>query len=266
MESQVLEAHRNWFPSGELTSLVAPDPRVECRPPNQRPYTSHVSTASADCISTNADPIARTPAGDLTNFSSGCSRTELRLVQPIWDFGKISAGVSAAEAGVRALSARAGGPARRRGAERSQGLLGTEAGARAARSALEEGNGYVDGGAEEDRQGAGSGQRQRDRHRAGCACARCAAEIDARTLETKRLADLALAGLRTLVDREAPADLDIDEAPFEPSRSRTARVTYYEEQARLSIGPRCGPSTMGSKPSTRCPTSSDGARGTRIWC
>jgi outer membrane protein TolC len=60
------------------------------------------------------------------------------------------------------------------------------------------------------------------------------AEVDARILETKRLATLALNGLRMLIGSEAPAELDVDDAPFEPLEIPERPVTYYEDQARLS--------------------------------
>ena len=33
MQAQVVEAKRNWYPQGDLTSFVAPVPRVECEGP-----------------------------------------------------------------------------------------------------------------------------------------------------------------------------------------------------------------------------------------
>jgi len=46
------------------------------------------------------------------SFSQVFTRTEIRLVQPVWDFGKISAGLAAARAGVecRAKKERARAP------------------------------------------------------------------------------------------------------------------------------------------------------------
>ena len=58
------------------------------------------------------------------------------------------------------------------------------------------------------------------------------AEIDARTLETKRLAEFALAGLRTLLGPEAPADLEVDDEPLAPLEIPSRPVSYYEESAR----------------------------------
>ncbi|MBC8133222.1 MAG: TolC family protein, partial [Deltaproteobacteria bacterium] len=60
------------------------------------------------------------------------------------------------------------------------------------------------------------------------------AEVDAHSLETRRLANLALAGLRTLVGPEAPTDIDVDDAPFEPIEVPKRPVTHYEELARLN--------------------------------
>jgi outer membrane protein TolC len=60
------------------------------------------------------------------------------------------------------------------------------------------------------------------------------AEIDARTLETKRLAEFALAGLRTLLGPEAPSDLEVDDEPLAPLEIPSRPVSYYEESARLN--------------------------------
>jgi outer membrane protein TolC len=58
------------------------------------------------------------------------------------------------------------------------------------------------------------------------------ADLDARTLETKRLQGLARDSLRTLVGPDAPADIDIDDDPFEPPDVPERPVAYYEDLAR----------------------------------
>jgi len=60
------------------------------------------------------------------------------------------------------------------------------------------------------------------------------AEVDARLLEAKRGETFALAALRTLLGSEAPADLDVDDAAFEPLEIPSRAITYYEEQARYN--------------------------------
>ncbi|MEP6653329.1 MAG: TolC family protein [Myxococcales bacterium] len=237
MESQVREARRNWFPSGELTSFVAPVPRIECRGPNRlssppimRDGQPMAVEQATDCVSTNADPIH--DPGLLADIKGLWTRTELRLVQPIWDFGKISAGVSAAEAGVEALRARQSGTAYDVELNVKKAYWGLKL-AREVQDALAEGIGYISEAQtkldKELEKGTGNAT-VTDKLRLRTV----RAEIDARTLETKRLANLAILGLRTLVGPEAPTDLDIDNADFEPIEVPKRPVTFYEEQARLN--------------------------------
>ena len=81
------------------------------------------------------DHVARRPASARVSWNRVFTRTEVKLIQPIWDFGKISAGIAAAEAGVGVSRAEGGRRARRSRAERAQGLLRPQVGARGARHA-----------------------------------------------------------------------------------------------------------------------------------
>src|SRR4051812_25430556 len=97
--AQVTEAWTNWLPSGSLLSLVAPSPQVHClAPPGLRPPpgVSDTEFARQNCIQTNATEFTLSNV----SFRQVFTRTELGLVQPLWDFGKISAGLAAARAGV----------------------------------------------------------------------------------------------------------------------------------------------------------------------
>jgi len=58
------------------------------------------------------------------------------------------------------------------------------------------------------------------------------ADIEARRLEARKLAEVALYGLRALLGPDAPADLDVDDDPFEPVAIKSRPVDYYEDQAR----------------------------------
>ena len=93
MQAQVSEAKLNWLPQGDLLSLLAPSPDIQCIAPNGERGTDF---ARQQCISTSASEASlRTVQWDKV-----FTRTEVKLIQPLWDFGKISAGVQAAEAGV----------------------------------------------------------------------------------------------------------------------------------------------------------------------
>lgn len=229
MESQATEARRNWLPSGELLSFVAPVPRLECRPPGARDgevFPRDVREQS--CLSTNAN--FRDNPGQLIKIEGIWSRTEVRLIQPVWDFGKISAASAAADAGVAALRARQEGVAYDVELNVRRAYFGLKL-ARALLEALEEGLGYVDEAQKRvDAQLAeGTGNvTVTDRLRLRTV----RAEVDARILEARRGATLALDSLRTLLGTEAPDQLDIDEEPLEPIDVPERPLAHYEEQAR----------------------------------
>src|SRR6185436_580748 len=83
-EAQVTEAKLNWLPQGDLLSILAPSPEIKC--------TMGVN----NCLETSS-PEARITD---VNWNKVFTRTEVKLIQPLFDFGKISAGIEAAEAGV----------------------------------------------------------------------------------------------------------------------------------------------------------------------
>jgi len=238
MESQVTEAKRNWFPSGELISFLAPVPEVHCLGANQlspnpdgtRPTQGVQNLAESNCTTTDANPHDNPSI--LTDLKGPWFRTDIKIVQPLWDFGKISAGVSAAEAGVSALRQKQVATASEVELNVSKAYWGIKL-ARELLDALAEGSGYVDEAQKkiEKELADGSGSATiTDRLRLRTV----RAEVDAQTLEAKRLADLALAGLRTLLGSEAPAELEIDDAPFEPRTIPSRPIASYEEAALLN--------------------------------
>jgi outer membrane protein TolC len=83
-EAQVTEAKLNWLPQGDLLSILAPSPNIQC------------SMGVRNCVETTS-PEARITD---VSWNKVFTRTEVKLIQPIFDFGKISAGIDAAEAGV----------------------------------------------------------------------------------------------------------------------------------------------------------------------
>ena len=230
MKAQVLEAQRGRYPQGDLTSLVAPVPRVECEGPGLTMYPDQ-TTREQNCVTTNASP-SHGALQYLTNFAGAYSRTDLKLVQPIWDYGKISAGVAAAEAGVTVAAGR-----------RASALADAELNVRKAywglklarelREMLDEGEGYLDSAKELiDKQLAyGSGNATvSDRLRLQTV----RTEIEVRRLEAKRLEEVARSGLRALLNLDPAADLDVDDEEFDALTVAAHPLAYYEEQARLS--------------------------------
>ncbi len=230
MQAQVLEAKRNWYPQGDLTSFVAPVPRVECEGAMQV-ANSDQNMREQNCITTNASP-SHGALNYLTNFAGAYSRTDLKLVQPIWDFGKIAAGVSAAEAGVTDTTGRQAGARADVELNVRKAYWGLKL-ARELRSMLEEGQGYLDSAQKkiEKQLADGSGNATvSDRLRLRTV----RTEIEVRLLEAKRLEEVARSGLRALLNLDSAEDLDVDDDDFEALAVPAHPLAYYEEQARLS--------------------------------
>ena len=154
MEAQVMEAKLNWLPQGDILSLLAPSPDIQCNPP---PLGSGVPPP---CLTTSA------PEASLRNVSWNkvFTRTELKLIQPLYDFGKISAGVAAAEAGVNVARQREAGAR----ADLELNIRKAYYGLKFAREVidmLEQGSSYVDEGAQKLEKDLAERHRQRDGHR-----------------------------------------------------------------------------------------------------
>jgi outer membrane protein len=221
IEAQLLEARRNYLPTGELNSLLAQAPRIRCYDPN------NPAVNEDNCVKTNAVGYdssgflnAITPRGVFT-------RTEIKLVQPIYTFGKISAGVAAAESGVKASQNRQLGLV----ADLELNVRRAYWGAKLAReilATLDEGIGYLDQAQKkiEEELADGSGDASvTDRLRLRT----MRAEIDARVLEARRMADLARGGLRALIGPSAPADFDVDADSLQGLNIPSRTLAQYEE-------------------------------------
>jgi len=231
MQAQVTEAHRNWYPQGDFTSFVAPVPRVFCQGADQTPIMGDANAREGNCITTNASP-SHGALAYLTQFAGAWTRTDVRLVQPLFDFGKIHAGVTAAEAGVAAISGKQ--EATRADVELSVRLAywGLKL-AREVRGMLEDGEGYLNDAQkkiEKDLASDSGNATVTDRLRLRTV----RAEVEVRLLEAKRQEEIATSGLRALIGPGAPSDLDIDDADFEPLEISMHPVNYYEDQARVS--------------------------------
>jgi outer membrane protein TolC len=153
-------------------------------------------------------------------------------VQPIYTFGKISAGIDAAKQGIAASK------------DREQAVLAEVElnvrraywGIKLARELLEtikDGTGYLDDAQKEVEKNLANGTGTTtvpDKLRLKV----MRADVDARTLEAEKLLATAQGGLRALLGPEAPADLDVDSDPLEPPEVPERPLLQYEEQARLS--------------------------------
>lgn len=230
MKAQVAEAHRNWYPQGDFTSFVAPVPRVFCLGPNQ--MNSYANPGGeGDCVTTNASP-SHGALAYLTQFAGAWTRTDVKLVQPLYDFGKIHAGVTAAEAGVEATAGKQEGTRAEVELNVRRAYWGLKL-AREVRSMLEEGEGYLDSAQKRIEKNLAEGTGDvtvTDRLRLRTV----RTEVEVRLLEAKRQEEIARSGLRALLGPGAPEDVDVDDADFEPLEITPRPVNYYEDQARLS--------------------------------
>jgi len=221
MEAQVMEAKLNWLPQGDILSLLAPSPDIQCNP---APLGSGVPPP---CLTTSS------PEASLRNVSwtKVFTRTELKLIQPLYDFGKISAGVAAAEAGVNVARQREAGARADLELNIRKAYFGLKF-AREVIDMLDQGSSYVDEGTQRLEKDLASGTGNvtvTDKLRMRTV----RAELDARILEAKRLQGLARESLRTLLGPDAPTDVDVDDDPFEPPEVKERGVGYYEDLARV---------------------------------
>ena len=227
MEAQVSEARRYWLPSGDILSLVAPSPSVSCQAPSNLTGDGSQAFREQNCLSTSSNEASISNV----SFKKVFTRTEVRLIQPLWDFGKISAGVAAARAGVDVSREREAGARADLELNVRKAYYGLKL-ARELISTLEEGSGYVDEGQKKIEgdlaKGVGTAT-VTDKLRLRTV----RAEVDARILEAKRMADLARDGLRALLGPDAPADLDVDDDELAVVEVKQRPVSFYEDQARF---------------------------------
>lgn len=232
MQSQVTEAKLNWLPQGSILSLLAPSPNLHC-------FDENGNRNTAVCVQTGPgdltlDPTMVTHEASLANVSWNrvFTHTEVQLIQPIYDFGKISAGVAAAKAGVEVSRGKEAGARADLELNVRKAYFGLKL-AREILDTLDEGGGYVDEASQKiDKdlsKGTGSSTvtdrlRLRTVH----------ADLDARVLETKRLQAYARDGLRAAIGAQAQGEIDVDDEEFEPPELTTRPVTYYEDLARAN--------------------------------
>jgi outer membrane protein len=230
VEAQALEAHRNYLPTGDLSSMVAPVPEIRCQPLTLNPNgPTDLNYRDQHCDNTNFSFQTKQTFSAITDLRGVFTRTELKIVQPLYTFGKISAGINAAELGVDASRSKASGQV----ADVELNVRRAYWAAKLARemlSMLDEGLEYLNDAQkkidEELAEGSGNAS-VTDRLRLRT----MRADIEARSLEAQRGADLAKAGLRALIGPSAPADLDVDDAPLETQTVPARELTSYNDLA-----------------------------------
>src|SRR5579872_669650 len=135
MEAQASEAWRNWLPSGDLLSLLTSSPDIKC-------YDAAGNPSTQNCANTGTTSQANI---NHVQWSKVFTRTEIKLIQPVFDFGKISAGVNAAEAGVGVSREKQAGARADLDLNVRKAYYGMKL-ARELLATLEEGSGYIDDG------------------------------------------------------------------------------------------------------------------------
>ena len=214
IRAQLGEAQRSWLPTGELTSLLAPSPKIKCAPD------------AYSCITT---PDIK----DATLKLDGVfTRTQITFVQPVYTFGKISAGIEAAEAGIEASRSREQGLAAELELNIRKAYFGFKL-AREIESTLKEGLGYVEQAetmVQKDLDEGGGNMTITDKLRLQST----RAEVEAQILEVGRGTQIAQAGLRALIGPEGPSSFNIDKQALQKLTVPQRPLAFYEEQARLT--------------------------------
>lgn len=231
IEAQLTEAKRSYLPTGEFLSIFAPVPTVRCEsdidPASIGDTRSQTSKSYREdhCTSTNTREAAR------LNFGGVLTRTEIRLVQPLYTFGKLSAGVDAATAGVEASRSREIAVAAEveLTVKRAYWTLKL---AKQVGATIKDGVGFLEEAAkkvdQEIEEGGGASVMDRLRLKT------LRAETDARMLEAERNERLAREGLKILLGDEAPDEIELDDEELEALDVPKRPQSQYEEQARLS--------------------------------
>ncbi len=220
MEAQVTEAKMNWLPQGDLLSILAPSPNIQC-------LDAAGMRDTDNCVH---DVGARGAACRTLSWNKVFTRTELKLIQPLVRLRQDLGGRRGGRGGRRRLAPARGGRARRLELNVRKAYYGLKF-ARDVIDMLDEGSSYVDEAQKklEKDLAAGTGNVSvTDKLRMRTV----RAELDARILEAKRLQALARESLRTLLGPEAPTDLDVDDEPFEPPEVKERELSYYEDLAR----------------------------------
>ncbi|MBK6846581.1 MAG: TolC family protein [Proteobacteria bacterium] len=215
MEQKLFQARWAWLPRGELNAVFAPTPEIRC-------FDDAGNPDEQSCVRTNIREIA-------FNLNGVFGRAQLELGMPLYTFGKLSAVGNAARAGVALEQARLAA------ARRDLELNVTKAywGAKLASAILEmihEGREHLDKASarltqqlEDDSGDATVTDELRLKT--------YTVEIDTRTLEARKLQQLALRSLSALTG--LPADrIELDDAPLEASSAELLAGADYQRAAR----------------------------------
>lgn len=232
-KSQRTEARRLWAPFGEFNYYLTGAPAVQCVGPDPNVYVlrpgvdaNDPTIRRANCIRTVA------PTGSsITFFSFNLAgvgmQGELRLIQPLYTFGKIEYAKRAAEHGVRAGQAGVDSARREVEVQVVRAYWGLKA-ARASLAIVQQGRGEIAPWVEKINQDLDSDSpkyNETDLLRIKVALA----QVDILVSNLERGEVIARAGLRAVVGEE----VEVDDGELNPVEVADLPVSYYQTQALL---------------------------------
>jgi len=190
--AKAVEVARMWLPQIELTFIGGPSERITCAPSTQQ------------CVTTQ-------PAETGLGFEGAFFRADGNFKMPLFTFGKLTSGMSAADAGARAGDALAEQSEHDAALDAARAYFAVKLG-RELQIMLGEGKDYLadELKREEELLSQGSGEVSEADHRRVLTLR---AELDARVSEAKKVEELGLAGVHYIT---GTADVDIDEKPLFP--------------------------------------------------
>jgi outer membrane protein TolC len=225
VKALLIEAQRHWMPTGEFLTMLAPAPDIRCQ-------TDLPVPEGIDARAWRQSHCDRTNVFDASLDLRGIfARSELTIVQPLYTFGKIEAGIAAAEAGIMASRNQERGVIAELELNVKKAYFGAKL-ARALLGTLREGEEQLTRAqdtVEHELKTQSGNMTVTDRLRLRT----MAAQLRARILDTEKLGRVAESGLRALIGPHAPKDIELDPDPMAAVSVPARDLAHYEAQAFL---------------------------------
>jgi len=231
MEYQLYQARWAWVPRGKVEGLFAPTPEINCvrRPREGDSREGRVLIDGEEWVKDEKECV-RTDTEELSlTFNGVYGRIKLDLAMPLYTFGKIGAAKRAARAGVRLTEAKLAAARQDLDLKVVQAYWGLRA-ARDGMHTIREGRKHLDKALARIEEELDSGEGEStvsDLLRLKTK----SAEVDTLTIETRKLARLALASIALLTGLDDKS-LQIDADFIEPVQGELRPAKDYVEIAR----------------------------------
>jgi outer membrane protein len=227
VEAQLSEAKRSWLPTGEFRSILAPSPSIQCSNPLPKPDDWNKSDSEWQqlCLTTGNPEVN-------IGFSGIFTRNEITLTQPVYTFGKIESGISAARAGIEASRSGEAAVKETLALNVKRAYYGFKL-MREILATLEEANGYVDEAetlVQQDLDEGNGNMSITDKLRLQTV----RAELETKMLEAKKGQSIALSGLRALIGVSGPHDIQIDKEPLALDDVKEQGLRFFSDQAQMA--------------------------------